>query len=229
MATIADNLRVIKERVARACERVGRDPSEVMIVGAAKQVEAERICQAVEAGLQHVGENYVQEAMHKAPSLPSGVVWHFIGHLQTNKVRQAVGLFDWIHSLDRVKLAEEISKRARQMGRTIRCLVEVNLGHEESKSGVVPEELTGLLSEIKDLPNIEVVGLMAIPPVRESAEASRSDFRKMRELLEEVNDKRLANIRLAHLSMGMSADFEVAVEEGATIVRIGTALFGPRH
>jgi len=228
MMTVGDNFRAIGQRVELACERAGRDPKEVIIVGAAKQVKPERICQAVEAGLKHVGENYVHEALEKVGLLPASIERHFIGHLQTNKVRQVVPVFDWVHSMDRVGLAEEISKRAVLVGRVIRGLVEVNLGYEESKSGVAPERLAELLSAISGLPGIAVVGLMAIPPARENPEESRRDFREMRTLSNEMDHRGISRVSMQYLSMGMTNDFDVAIEEGANIIRVGTGIFGPR-
>lgn len=228
MIDVAQNFQAVRERVARAAERAGRHPDDVIIVGASKQVEAARIEQAIAAGLRHVGENYVQEAKPKIAAIGNRVTWHFIGHLQTNKARDAVRLFDMIHSLDRLELAKELNKRAATIGKVIDVLVEVNIAGEETKSGVAPHEVEELVRQTAELPHLCVRGLMTMPPPFDDAEKSRPYFRALRTLKENLAQKNISNVELSHLSMGMTADFEVAVEEGATIVRVGTGIFGPR-
>jgi PLP dependent protein len=217
---IRANLEAVHERVARACERAGRKPDDVLLIAVSKTVEIERIRLAVTAGVRALGENRVQEAKEKVAGLGRPVPWHLIGSLQTNKARDAVELFDWIHSVDREELARELDRRAHQRERRVKILVQVNVGEEPQKGGVHPAELKGLLESLTALSNLEVRGLMCIPPVAETAEASRPWFRRLRELRDAAG--------LEHCSMGMSGDFEVAIEEGATMVRVGTAIFGPR-
>ena len=220
MTEIRANLERVRERVARAAERAGRRASDVLLVGVSKTVEAARIRQAIEAGVPALGENRVQEAKEKVAEIGRPVPWHLIGHLQTNKVRDALELFDVIHSLDRLDLGKELDKRARARGRTVDALVEVNLAGEPSKGGVAPDGLDALLDAVAAMPSVKVRGLMAIPPEAKEPDDSRVWFRALRKLVE--------RFAFTELSMGMSGDFEVAIEEGATIVRVGTAIFGPR-
>lgn len=217
---IRANLEGVHERVARACERAGRNPDDVLLIAVSKTVEIERIRLAVAAGVKALGENRVQEAKEKIAALGRPVPWHLIGSLQTNKARDAVQLFDWIHSVDREELARELDRRAQQSKRSVKVLVQVNVGEEPQKGGVEPSELKSLLDAMAGLRNLDVRGLMCIPPVAETAEASRPWFKRLRELRDAAG--------LEHCSMGMSADYEVAIEEGATMVRVGTAIFGPR-
>jgi len=214
------NLEAVHQRVARACERAGRKPDDVLLIAVSKTVEIERIQLAVTAGVQALGENRVQEAKDKVAALGRPVPWHLIGSLQTNKARDAVELFDWIHSVDREELARELDRRAHQRERRVKILVQVNVGEEPQKGGVHPAVLKGLLESLTTLSSLDVRGLMCIPPAAETAEASRPWFKRLRELRDAAS--------LEHCSMGMSGDFEVAIEEGATMVRVGTAIFGPR-
>jgi pyridoxal phosphate enzyme (YggS family) len=220
MTDIRANLERVRERVAKAAERAGRRPSDVLLVGVSKTVEVGRIRQAIEAGVAALGENRVQEAKEKVAEIGRPVPWHLIGHLQTNKVRDAIELFDVIQSLDRLDLAKELDKRARARGRTVDALVEVNVGGEDSKGGVSPDGLGALLDAVAAMSAVKVKGLMAIPPEAKQPDDSRVWFRALRKLGERYG--------FAELSMGMSGDFEVAIEEGATVVRVGTAIFGPR-
>ena len=220
MDDIKANLERVRERVARAAERAGRRPDDVLLIGVSKTVDVERIRQALAAGLGALGENRVQEARTKVEALGRPVPWHLIGHLQTNKAKDAVALFDVIHSIDRVELAREVDRRAQARDRVVDALVEVNLGGEASKGGVAPAGVGALLDALSGLGHLRVRGLMAIPPAVERAEDARRWFRALRELAERHGMK--------ELSMGMSADFEVAIEEGATMVRVGTAIFGAR-
>jgi PLP dependent protein len=220
MPDIAVNLERVRERIARAAERAGRRPDDVLLIGVSKTVEVERIRAAVAAGLRVLGENRVQEAKSKIAELGRPAAWHLIGHLQTNKVKDALELFDVIHSLDRLELAQELERRAAARGQAVEALLQVNVAGEPSKGGVGPEAVGEALDAIGKLPHVQVTGLMAIPPEVERAEDARSWFRLMRELA--------GRHGLRGLSMGMSGDFEVAVEEGATMVRVGTAIFGAR-
>ena len=217
---IRANLERVQAVVAAACRRAGRSPDDVLVVAVSKTVPAERVKAAVEAGAAALGENRVQEAKDKIEALGHPVPWHLIGHLQTNKARDAVRLFDCIQSVDRLELAKELHRRARAVGRTVDALIEVNVGEERQKGGARPGEVKSLLDAISGLGAIRILGLMAIPPVVADAEHSRPHFRRLRELRDACG--------LEHLSMGMSADYEVAIEEGATIVRVGSAIFGPR-
>jgi len=220
MLDIRDNLEKVQQAVERACRRSSRKPDDVLVIAVSKTVEIERIKRATEAGVKALGENRVQEAKDKVAVLGRPVPWHLIGSLQTNKAKDAVQLFDWIHSVDREELARELDRRAHQAERRVRVLVQVNIGLEPQKGGVQPAELKPLLDAITGCRNLDVRGLMCIPPATESAEASRMFFRRLRELRDAAG--------LEHCSMGMSGDFEVAIEEGATMVRVGTAIFGPR-
>jgi pyridoxal phosphate enzyme (YggS family) len=227
-ATIAERYRAIVARVAAAASRAGRSRAEITIVVAAKTFGAEALRAVAEAGARDIGENYVQEAMRKAAStgLP-GIRWHMIGRLQRNKVKQALRLFDLIHSVDRVELARELDSGAAAIGVTARCLVEVNLGGEPSKGGVPVNSLRRFFNATAGFSRLEIRGLMAIPPPG-TFDESRRRFAELRSLRDDLGDLRLPHVQLKELSMGMSADFEAAVEEGATFVRIGTAILGPR-
>lgn len=222
------NLQQVRERIAQAARRAGRDPSEIVLVGASKSVEVERIRAAIEAGLQHIGENYAQEAWAKYQQIGDAVTWHFIGRLQTNKAKLVVRFCRFVQSLDRFTLAEELDKRAKQVGRVIECLVEVNIGGEATKGGVPPEEVASFLRQVSGLTNLRVVGLMAMPPYFPDPEDVRPYFRAMAELFERLKREAPLGVEMRYLSMGMSHDFEVAIEEGANMVRVGTAIFGPR-
>ncbi len=220
---IARRVTEVQERIARACERAGRKPEEVILIAVSKTVEVARIQQAIAAGVSHFGENYYQEAREKIPVIQAPVHWHFIGHLQRNKVRGVVPLFEWIHTVDDEELAQEINRRAGVLGKQQRVLIEVNIARETQKFGVAPEEVLALAERVADLPNVRLEGLMGMAPIVERAEEARPYFAELRRLFEQ-----LPEAHRVHLSMGMTQDFEVAIEEGATMVRIGTAIFGAR-
>lgn len=220
MLDIRANLGRVQEAVARACARAGRSPDHVLLIAVSKTMDAERVRMAVAAGVAALGENRVQEAREKIEAIGHPVPWHLIGGLQTNKARDAARLFDWIHSVDRLELAQELSRRAHGAGRSVNILLQVNLGDEPQKGGVAPAETKRLCEAVTGLPGLRVRGLMAIPPAVPTPEETRPHFRTLRELRD--------GLGLEHLSMGMSADYEVAIEEGATMVRVGTAIFGPR-
>jgi pyridoxal phosphate enzyme (YggS family) len=222
----AENLAAIRQRIAAACDRAGRNPASVALLAVSKTHPPEAIQAAVEAGQLLFGENKVQEAKAKIPPSPGRARWHFIGHLQSNKVRDAVELFEMIQGVDSLAAAGEISKRAEQAGKTMPVLLEVNVAGESSKFGYPPEQLLADLDRLNALPRVEIHGLMAIPPYVSVPEKARPYFQKLRELKAQAEDK--LGAPLPQLSMGMSGDFEIAIEEGATIVRIGTALFGER-
>jgi hypothetical protein len=223
---LAENLILIRQRIAAACARSGRNADAVTLLAVSKTHPPETIRAAVAAGQLLFGENKIQEAKAKIPLCPGRARWHFIGHLQSNKVRDAVELFEMIQGVDSLGLAQEISRRAESAAKTMPVLLEVNVAGEASKFGYPPERLLAELSALNALPRIEVHGLMAIPPFAPVAEKARPYFRRLRELKLECEN--ILGAPLPYLSMGMSGDFEVAIEEGATIVRIGTALFGER-
>ena len=227
MRSLEEILAEVRGRIAAACGRAGRDPSEVEIVAVTKTHGAEVVREAWEAGLTIVGENKVQEAAWKRPASVSGPMWHLIGHLQSNKVRHALELFDFIHSVDTVKLADRINLIAEDVGASPHVLLEVNVSGERSKSGMRPEDVAQAVHRIREeCPRITVEGLMTMAPFSENPEDARPFFRRLRELRDEV--EQLEGVGLPRLSMGMSGDYEVAVEEGATWVRLGTVLFGER-
>lgn len=230
MSTIAENIENVQNRIKRAAEKVGRDAKEIKLVTVTKTVDVNRIKEAVEAGLRIFGENRVQEAQKKVAScefrVPSGKIeWHFIGHLQTNKAKYAVQLFDMIHSIDSTALAEELNKQAAKINKIQDALIEVKLSEEETKHGVPKNELMELIESTKDMKNLNILGLMTIPPFFDDAEKTRLYFKRLREIRDEAEKR---GFKLPELSMGMSHDFEIAIEEGATMVRIGTAIFGER-
>lgn len=222
----AENLHSIQQRIAAACARAGRNVNDVRLLAVSKTHPPETIRLAVECGQIHFGENKIQEAKAKIPLCPGKARWQFIGHLQSNKVRDAVELFELIQGVDSLGIAQEISKRAVAASKPMPILLEVNVAGEGSKFGYKPEQLLAELNELNALPKIEIHGLMAIPPYTPVAEKARPYFTKLREL--KVECEQILGAPLPHLSMGMSGDFEVAIEEGATLVRIGTALFGER-
>jgi hypothetical protein len=224
--SFAENLDSIQQRIAAACAQAGRAPNSVTLLAVSKSHPPETIRAAVNAGQLLFGENKIQEAKAKIPLSPGKARWQFIGHLQSNKVRDAVQLFEMIQGVDSLAIAQEISKRAEQAARTLPILLEVNVAGEGSKFGYAPERLLAELNELNALPRIEIHGLMAIPPFAAVPEKARPYFQKLREL--KVQCEQILGAPLPHLSMGMSGDFEVAIEEGATIVRVGTALFGER-
>ena len=225
---IAENVARVRERMAAAARRAGRDPGGVKLVAVTKTVDAGRVRQALEAGADFLGENYIQEAQRKIEELGRPGGWHFIGHLQSNKAKAAARLFDWVHSVDSLRLAEELSRSARQQGRVLPVLLQVNLGGEATKFGAQEDEVARLLEQMAPLAGIAVKGLMTMPPYFEDPEESRPFFRALRGLQERISNRGIPGILMEELSMGMSNDFEAAVEEGATLVRVGTAIFGPR-
>jgi len=214
-------------RVAQAAARSGRKGEEIRLIAVGKTKPAEMIGEAIEAGLAVFGENYVQEAEEKIRAFPQAE-WHFIGKLQRNKVKKAVSLFSWIQTVDSLSLLEEISRRAGEAGKVLPVLAEVNLAGEESKAGMDPEALAELIEAAPGLAGISLRGLMAIPPWTEDPEETRPYFVRLRELLAECASRGGAGPQMTELSMGMSNDFEAAIEEGATMVRVGTAIFGSR-
>jgi hypothetical protein len=224
---IEASLQAVRARIADAARRAGRSPEAVLLVAVSKTVDADRIRAAVAAGVTALGENRVQEAREKVAALGRSVAWHLIGHLQTNKVRDALAYFDVIQSVDRPALADALSARAVREGRRADVLVQVNVAEDPQKGGFAPAALRAGLEAMARLPGLRLRGLMTIPPVPRDPEESRPHYRELRKLLETANGWGLG-VELTELSMGMSGDFEVGVEEGATIVRVGTAIFGAR-
>jgi pyridoxal phosphate enzyme (YggS family) len=223
---LALNLNAIRRRIEAACARVGRDPGSVLLLAVTKSQPPEVVTEAAKLGLTIFGESKIQEAKAKIPLSPGLARWQMIGHLQSNKCRDAVELFEMIQSVDSLPLAQEINKRAEQASKKMPILLEVNGMGEASKFGYQPEDLLAELGRLAALPRLEIQGLMTVPPWAPEAEKSRPVFRELRELREKC--ERILGYPLPHLSMGMTGDFEVAIEEGATIVRVGTGLFGSR-
>ncbi|GER93471.1 YggS family pyridoxal phosphate enzyme [hot springs metagenome] len=230
---LIENISNILKKISHAAMRAGRSPDEVKLIAVTKTVSVEAIKEAVDAGLRIFGENRVQEAQKKIQSLKlevqnSRIEWHLIGHLQKNKIKYAVQLFDLIHTVDSIELAEELNKQAEKIKKTQRVLVQIKLSEEETKHGIPEENLMPLLEKINELKNLKLEGLMTMPPYFEDIEGVRPYFKRLREIRDNINSLRIMHYALRELSMGMSNDFEVAIEEGATMVRIGTAIFGER-
>jgi len=224
---VKENFNKIMESIERACQRVDRDPSEVKILGVAKEQPVERIKEAYKCGIKLIGENKTQEAeAHQAELESLDISWHFIGKLQKNKINRILKNFDFIESVDGVKSLEHIHKRVSD---GIEVFIEINIGDEKNKSGFTIDGLMKALNYISQLDRVKITGLMALPPYSDDPEEIRPYFKKVRELKDELNDMNLSNFDIKHLSMGMSSDYEAAIEEGATIVRLGTALFGRRN
>jgi pyridoxal phosphate enzyme (YggS family) len=230
MSGIRGRLEAVMGRIAEAARRAGRDASEVTLVAVSKTMPPETVRAALEAGVKDVGENRVQEARDKLRALggPGTARWHLVGHLQTNKARLAVELFDMIHSVDSIRLARELEKHAGAAGKTLPCLIEVNQAGEQTKSGMPEAEVGGLLEAMRAMTHVRAIGLMAIPPFLADPEEVRPYFRRLRAARDRLVAEGVAPAGFTHLSMGMTHDFPVAIEEGATLVRIGTAIFGPR-
>jgi pyridoxal phosphate enzyme (YggS family) len=226
MSGIRENVLRVMEQIERAAQKAGRDPKDVRLVAVSKTVEAVRVREAIEAGVTILGENYVQEAQKKIEEIGRSVSWHFIGHLQSNKAKVAVQLFDTIHSVDSVPLAEELNRRAQQTNRKIPVMIEVNLSGETTKFGAEEKKVFALAQKTLSLNSVSLEGLMTMPPYFDDPEMSRPYFVQLRGLKEKMIK---GGIPLKELSMGMSNDFEIAIEEGATYVRVGTAIFGPRR
>lgn len=226
---VAENIRTIRDTAAASCITAGRDPASVRLIVVGKTFPAEKILEAVHAGAPDIGENYVQEALGKHEALKHEEIrWHFIGHLQSNKVKYIAEWVTLIHAVDNERCAQEIQKHAFRLGRTIDVLVEVNTSAEATKFGVKPELALGFVRSLGALPNVNVKGLMTIGPFTDDAEASRASFRLLKSLLDEMNQTQVTRVPMTELSMGMTHDYTIAIEEGATMIRIGTAIFGSR-
>lgn len=226
MPSIAENLERVREQIAQAAAKVGRTTDDVELVAITKTHPSDKVREAIEAGQTLFGESRVQEARAKIPELPSNLRWHFVGHLQKNKIRHALPLFELIHSVDSLALAEDMNRIAEEDGLHPRVLLEVNVAGEGSKFGFQPEKLRQEMEALLELPRLSILGLMTIPPLAEEAQASRKYFVQVRELRDRLQTE--FHVDLAQLSMGMTQDFAIAVEEGATLARVGTAIFGER-
>ena len=229
MGQITKNLEELHKEIGTAAGKAGRNPEEIKLVAVTKTVELERIKEALEAGVTAVGENRVQEARSKYEYLPKDIEWHLIGSLQTNKVKQAVSMFDLIHSVDRMSLAEEISKQSLKMDKIMDILIQINISGEESKHGADLAEAEELVRYAAALPGIKVKGLMTIAPFVDDPEETRPVFRGLKRVQEELRAKDIPGVELDYLSMGMTNDFMVAIEEGANIIRVGSGIFGERN
>ncbi len=225
---IQKNIEIIRERIERAAVRAGRNPEEIMLVAVTKGVSPEKIKIAYDRGLRIFGENYAQEALKKMERLPADIIWHFIGRIQRNKVKYIAGRYALVHSIDSLSLCEEFQKHSERRGITMDFLIEVNLAGERTKGGITSRNTLSFIKNVLKYKSLSMKGLMTMPPYSKNPEDSRQYFREMRELRESLIKEGISEEYLKHLSMGMSGDFEVAIEEGATIVRIGTAIFGPR-
>lgn len=226
---VTENLKTVEEKIRQACERSMRERSEVTLIAVSKTKPVSMIREAMDSGIVTFGENKVQELLEKQSVLKEPLDWHMIGHLQRNKVRQVVGKVKRIHSVDSLRLAEQIQKDCEKQGLTADILIEVNIAGEETKFGLKPEETERVIREIATYPNVRVRGLMTIAPFVENPEENRVHFRNLHKLLVDINSKNIDNISMGELSMGMSGDYEVAIEEGATYVRVGTGIFGSRQ
>ncbi|MNO36556.1 hypothetical protein D3C76_266250 [compost metagenome] len=224
--TLQERIAEVEERVARACAASGRDRNDVKVIAVTKYVSLEMVSSVLEAGLEHIAESRWQDAEHKWKVLGNQGTWHFIGHLQTNKVKDVIGKFQYIHSLDRISLAQELHKKAIAADQEVNVFLQVNISGEDTKFGLSPEAVPGFLREIASLDRVKVIGLMTMAPLEGDPELTRPVFRGLRELRDELNQLALTPEPITELSMGMSNDFEVAIQEGATWVRLGTVLVG---
>jgi pyridoxal phosphate enzyme (YggS family) len=226
--TVRNNIHEIRKRIMAAADRSGRQASEIRLMAVTKTIDDRRILEAIATGIEIIGENYVQEAKQKIERMGRTAEWHLIGHLQTNKAKYAAGLFDMIHSLDRLDTAEELNRRCMQNGRIMKVLIEVNVSGETTKRGIAPDAVLPLIAEIAALKNLSVQGLMTMAPWFDDPEEARPYFASLRRTRDLMRKEDIPGVRMEELSMGMSEDFETAIEEGATIVRIGRAIFGER-
>jgi pyridoxal phosphate enzyme (YggS family) len=229
LINISDNINTTKQRIAAAALKCGRDPDSIKLLAVTKTIPTEYIIKAIDAGITMLGENYVQEARDKIAAIGSRGQWHMIGHLQTNKAKYVVTLFDYVHSVDRMELAQELDKRAGLINRKLNVLIEVNVSGEKSKSGIPADDAPALIKQIAGLENLAMRGLMTMAPYSNNPENARPYFSALRNLRDNISRQQISGIPMEELSMGMTDDFEVAIEEGATIIRIGRAIFGKRR
>lgn len=226
---ILENLGQVRENIKKACEKSGRNPQDVTLIAVSKTKPVSMLREAYDGGSRDFGENKVQEIMDKYPGLPADIRWHMIGHLQRNKVKYIIDKVELIHSVDSLRLAEEISSQAAKKQVEANILLEVNIAEEESKFGITAEETISLVKKISELPNIHIKGLMTIAPFVENPEDNRKYFRQIRDLSVDIMQENIDNVSMSILSMGMTGDYMVAIEEGATMVRVGTGIFGERN
>jgi pyridoxal phosphate enzyme (YggS family) len=229
MPDLSENVRAVRERIENACARSGRSPGDISLVAVSKTMGAERVQEAVDAGLRLFGENRVQDAAPKIRELSGEITWHMVGHLQRNKVKKAVSLFDMIQSVDSYELAVEIDRRSGELGKIMDVLVEVNTSAEETKFGCRPEDSIDLIERMSHLRGISVTGLMTIGAFTDDEAVVRDCFVTLRELARKAQEAGISGVEMRYLSMGMTSDFEIAIEEGSNMLRIGTAIFGPRQ
>ncbi|MDD3415764.1 MAG: YggS family pyridoxal phosphate-dependent enzyme [Lachnospiraceae bacterium] len=225
---VQENLTYVEKKIAESCEKAKRSENEVTLIAVSKTKPIELIMEAYDAGIREFGENKVQELVDKFEKMPKDIHWHLIGHLQTNKVKYIIDKAFLIHGVDSMKLAQEISKEAKKHNLTANILVQINIGHEESKSGIDPSDTVSFVKEIAALPNLTIKGLMAIAPYVENPEDNRQYFEQMKKLSVDITQESVNNVSMDVLSMGMTGDYQVAIEEGATYVRVGTGIFGDR-
>ncbi len=223
--SVQENIGKVKSNIKKSAEKVGRNPEDITLVCVTKETNLEQIKQAIDLGINHIGENKVQDAIAKFQYISDKIIWHMIGHLQINKVKYAIKLFSLIHSVDSIKLAEEIDRRTKKLNKVQDVLIQVNTSGEESKYGVSYKETFSLIKETLRMKNVKVRGLMTIAPLVDNSEKARPFFKRLRELRNEINNRQNGQNVPMHLSMGMSQDYRIAVEEGATILRIGSAIF----
>lgn len=227
--SMCDNIASVRNNIRLACERVGREPESIKLIAVSKTMGTDKIMEAVSCGIRVFGENKVQELTDKYDILAKDLEWHMIGHLQTNKVKYIVGKVAMIHSVDSIRLLQEIDRRFGAAGLTIDVLIEVNIGREKTKYGIYPEDISSFLVEASKYNHVRISGLMTVAPAVEEAEKARPYFVEMRKLFEYAKSMNKGNIDIRYLSMGMTGDYEVAIEEGSNIVRVGTGIFGPRN
>ena len=227
--SITGNLSMVENKIAAACKRAGRERDEVKLIAVSKTQPVEAIREAIEYGINSFGENRVQELREKTEIIKDNLDWHLIGHLQTNKVKYVVGKVSLIHSLENIKLAEALDKEAAKLGITVDVLAEINVAKEASKFGVNPEDAENFIREVSKFPNINIKGLMTVAPYTDISEENRKYFRQLKKIMVDLNSKNIHNVNMNVLSMGMTGDYEVAIEEGATLVRVGTGIFGSRN
>lgn len=225
---LKENLSSVEEKIVQACIRAGRDRQDVKLIAVSKTKPVEMLSEAYQEGIRDFGENKPQEIKEKYPQLPQDIKWHMIGHLQRNKIKYIIDKVCMIHSVDSLRLAEAINEEAAKCGIIMPVLVEVNVAKEESKYGIMPEETEAFVRQISLLPHIRVEGLMTIAPFTENAEENRIYFRNLKKIAVDIKEKNIDNVNMCNLSMGMTGDYEVAIEEGATMVRVGTGIFGER-
>ena len=227
--SITENLSMVENKIAAACKRAGRERDEVKLIAVSKTQPVEAIREAIEYGINSFGENRVQELREKTELIKDNLDWHLIGHLQTNKVKFVVGKVSLIHSLENIRLAEALDKEAAKLGITVDVLAEINVAKEASKFGVNPEDAENFIREVSKFPNINIKGLMTVAPYTDISEENRKYFRQLKKIMVDLNSKNIHNVSMNVLSMGMTGDYEVAIEEGATLVRVGTGIFGSRN